>query len=285
MSIYDKDLLTGRDKVQTAIERIRTYCSGKRVLCAFSGGKDSQVCYHLCKEAGIDFTAQYSVTRFEPPELMQFILAHYPDVKFRRAYKRSLIADIEKRGLPTRWLRWCCDCKHQKTDGYDIVVVGVRWAESARRRMRWTMFGVAENRSAYLCPVVDWTDADVWEYLNSRNIPHCSIYDEGEKRIGCVCCPLAQAKMEGDARRYPKTANMLLMGHRLYCERLKAQGWLLKNGKRHPIADYTPEESFAWWLKYGRLDMKTGEEDENENQPCLFSGTGFSESDGITEEE
>ena len=134
MSIYDKDLLSGKDKVETAIERIRNFCGGKKTLVAFSGGKDSQCCYHLAKMAGIDFDAQYSITRFEPPELMQFIRENYPDVTFRRAYKMSLVKEIEKAGLPSRWFRWCCNAKHVKTEGYDIAVIGIRWAESARRR-------------------------------------------------------------------------------------------------------------------------------------------------------
>lgn len=64
MSILDKDLLSGKNKIDTAIERIQLYCHGKKVLVSFSGGKDSQCCYHLCKGAGIDFTAQYSMKWF-----------------------------------------------------------------------------------------------------------------------------------------------------------------------------------------------------------------------------
>ena len=55
MSIHDKDLLTGKTKLETSIERIKTFCIGKKTLVAFSGGKDSQCCYHLCDDAGIDF--------------------------------------------------------------------------------------------------------------------------------------------------------------------------------------------------------------------------------------
>jgi len=89
MSIYDKDLW-GRTKHQLAIDRIREFATGGRTaLVAFSGGKDSQCCYHLCEEAGIAFEAQYSVTRFEPPELLDFIREHYPSVMFRRAYEKT----------------------------------------------------------------------------------------------------------------------------------------------------------------------------------------------------
>lgn len=43
-----------------------------------------------------------------------------------------------------------------------------------------------------LNPIVDWTDEDVWDFLdNIVNVPHCSLYDEGFKRIGCIGCPMA----------------------------------------------------------------------------------------------
>lgn len=54
-------------------------------------------------------------------------------------------------------------------------------------------------------PIVDWSDEDVWEFLNSNNIPHCSLYDEGFTRLGCIGCPLAGAKnMQHDFERWPK---------------------------------------------------------------------------------
>lgn len=281
MSILDKDLLSGNNKIETAINRIREFCTGKKVLVAFSGGKDSQCCYHLCKDAGIEFDAQYSITRFEPPELMQFIREKYPDVTFRRAYKRSLFDEIKKSGLPTRHMRWCCDAKHKKTEGYDIAVIGIRFAESARRRARWSMFGQKEDKSFYLCPICDWSDADVWEYLNDiKKIPHCSLYDEGRKRIGCVCCPLAPHKE--DAERWPKTANMLRMAFYAFYERKKAKGFMDRNGKVIKYLAETPKERlienwFAYGFAGGALTTKYTDTDE----PCLFAGTGFSESDGI----
>ena len=42
MSVYEKDMF-GESKHGMAIKRVTEFCSGKRVLCAFSGGKDSQV--------------------------------------------------------------------------------------------------------------------------------------------------------------------------------------------------------------------------------------------------
>lgn len=60
-------------------------------------------------------------------------------------------------------------------------------------------------------PIVDWDDNDVWEFLNSNNIPHCCLYDEGFKRLGCIGCPLSGSKnMERDFERWPKYKAMYI---------------------------------------------------------------------------
>ena len=282
MGIFDKDLLTGKTKYQMAVDRIRYYCDGKKTLCAFSGGKDSQVCYHLCKDAGIVFSAQYSITRFEPPELIGFIRANYPAVTFRRAYRRSLVDEIGYNGLPNRWFRWCCDAKHKKTPGFDIAVIGVRAAESPRRKANWRTFGRKKDGSWYICPIFDWTDADVWEYLNGKGIPHCSLYDEGFHRIGCVCCPLAPSNMRRDAKRWPKTAAMLYAGFCKNWEKAINAGGKTVHGKFYRMLEWgSPRAAFEHWLNTG-MTIKA-KADDPANEPCLFAGTGFSESDGREE--
>ena len=42
------------DKVQTAIDRLRAFEPEGGYYVAFSGGKDSQCIYHLCKRTGCD---------------------------------------------------------------------------------------------------------------------------------------------------------------------------------------------------------------------------------------
>ena len=281
MSIHDR-YLDGKTKLGVAIERLRTFCNNKRVLCAFSGGKDSQACLHLCEAAGLDFEARYSITRFEPPELIAFIRQHYPRVVFRRAYRQSLVDEIAYRGLPNRWFRWCCKAKHDPTPGFDITVVGVRAAESPRRAANWRTFGRKRDGTFYVCPIFDWTEADVWEYLNGLNVPHCSLYDEGYGRIGCVCCPLVPSRMRRDAARWPKTAAMLFRGHCKNWDKAVAAGGKTMRGKFYRMLEWgTPRAAFEHWLDTG---MTIKAQKQMDDEPCLFAGTGFSESDGVEQE-
>lgn len=48
---------------------------------AFSGGKDSQVLYHLAKMAGVKFKAHMNLTSIDPPEVIRFVKRNYPDVE------------------------------------------------------------------------------------------------------------------------------------------------------------------------------------------------------------
>ena len=46
-------------------------------------------------------------------------------------------------------------------------------------------------------PILEWEDADVWEFLNNVvEVPHCELYDQGSTRIGCIGCPMATSRVQ-----------------------------------------------------------------------------------------
>lgn len=62
------------------------------------------------------------------------------------------------------------------------------------------------KRKTTINPIVDWTDEDVWEFLNDvAKVPHCCLYDEGFTRLGCIGCPLqGREGMLRDFERWPR---------------------------------------------------------------------------------
>lgn len=56
-------------------------------------------------------------------------------------------------------------------------------------------------------PIIEWTDADVWDFLNKVvEVPHCELYDPpyNRRRIGCILCPMSsRATKLRDIELYP----------------------------------------------------------------------------------
>ena len=178
--------------ITQSIERIKKYEPDEGYYLAFSGGKDSIVCYDLLKRSGVKFDAHYAVTTIDPKEVGQFIKKYYPDVQCHRPMYKGKNTNFYElvaiMGLPNRHVRWCCRYLKEIGGANRTVVTGVRRAESKKRSRReeYSKFG----NKMILCPIIDWKENDVWEYIHENNIPYPSLYDEGYDRIGCIMCPL-----------------------------------------------------------------------------------------------
>lgn len=242
------------DKVAIAIERLRMFCPPEGYYLAFSGGKDSQVIYDLAQKAAVPFVAEYCLTTVDPPELVRFIRTEYPEVSIAHPAK-SMWQLIEEYGMPpTRILRYCCRIL-KESHGVGVIVTGVRWAESVRRAKRKMLENcTAPKLRKFLHPIIDWSDAEVWEYHHLYLPKHCSLYDEGFRRIGCVLCPMVSSPIERAAhvRRWPKLAESY---HRA-CRRAYARN--VARGKEQRWS--SGNALFAWFLSGGRHTVPKGQD-------------------------
>lgn len=192
--------------------------------------------------------------------------------------------------LPTRWMRFCCsDLKEGGGDGR-MVVTGVRWAESKNRQDNQgivTVMGKAaandiqsdgfrqtdrggvvlvndneDNRRVVeqcykrhkttVNPIIDWSDADVWEFIKTNGIKYCELYDEGFTRLGCIGCPLAGTKdREQEFSRWPKYKNAYLLAIQKMLDKRKEQNKPFR--LRADYADATALDVFNWWMRYDVL--------------------------------
>lgn len=230
----------GRDKVETAIERIKTFEPPEGYFLAFSGGKDSVVIKALADMAGVKYDAHYQLTSVDPPELVAFVKS-FPDViidkpRYPEDYKNPKLAGKQKtmwnlipeKGIPpTRVARYCCaELKESAGEGR-FVITGVRKAESVRRQSRGGVEAAKyksrrmENfdpdnpsqETIHICrtyakrilnPIIDWTTEEVWEFIRRYNVQYCKLYDQGYKRLGCIGCPTAGKHRIEEFKKYPK---------------------------------------------------------------------------------
>lgn len=64
---------------------------------------------------------------------------------------------------------------------------------------------ISGKDSLLISPIIYWTEKDVWEFLNDVvRVPHCVLYDQGWKRLGCICCPMSSHKQKvRELKLYP----------------------------------------------------------------------------------
>lgn len=201
---------------------------------------------------------------------------------------------------PTRMVRYCCKkLKESGGDGRKTVT-GVRWAESVNRTKNQglvTVYGekkaakeiddrenfketrqgglvlVNDNddsrRMVEQCykrhktnvnPIIDWSDADVWNFIKEENIPYCELYNEGFHRLGCVGCPMErQHGRERDFKRWPKYKMAYLKAFdRMLVERDK-------RGRYRAGMFSSAQSVYNWWMEYdilpGQMDLFEEEDD------------------------
>ena len=269
--------MQGKDKVQVAIDRIRQFEPEEGYFLAFSGGKDSVVIKRLADMAGVKYDAHYNITTVDPPELVKFIKQVHPDVIRERPETNMWDLIVEKGIPPTRLARYCCqEFKETKSDGR-LTILGIRWAESNRRKETWGVIqptgrdrektrseGIAimnmdndtgrkmiENcllkGTVVLHPIIDWTDEEVWEFIRAEKIPYCTLYDEGFGRLGCIGCPMADKQRFRQFERWPHHFKRYLRAFERMAQRREREG---KENDNDALG------WMAWWMQCKKNDPR-----------------------------
>lgn len=216
--LLEKRLDCTIDKVQTAIDRLKSFEPEEGYWLAYSGGKDSGVIKRLAEMAGVKFQAHYSCTSVDPPELVRFIKAQkdvYFDIPRYADGKPITMWNLmpKKKMPPTRRFRYCCEVLKESSGQGFVTVTGVRWQESNNRANNQglvKMFGSRKQdgiilnldndksrrmvescyrtRKTLINPIIDWTDTDVWEFHKVESLPYCELYGDIKVKNNCYTC-------------------------------------------------------------------------------------------------
>lgn len=110
-------------------------------------------------------------------------------------------------------------------------------------------------------PIIDWTDSDVWEYLEDQKTPMNPLYKCGWNRVGCIGCPMAGKSRVEEFARYPKFRKMYINAFdRMILER-ERRGKMQGNWRMGT----TGEDVFHWWMEDGVLPGQVSLFDDEED--------------------
>lgn len=265
------------------------------LIVTTSGGKDSSVCVALAEKAGIDFEVMHNHTTVDAPETVYFIRRefkrleekgikceiNYPYYKGERVTMWSLIP--QKLMPPTRLVRYCCSILKERGGQGRYITTGVRWAESVKRKNnrgiyetmpsdprrkivlnndnddRRRLFETCMRQHKAVCnPIIDWSDADVWDYIEAEKIPVNPLYECGFSRVGCVGCPMAGARgRQKEFTRYPKYKDAYIRAFDRMLDERKRRGKTDGTWR----AGTTGRDVFHWWMEDGVLPGQVEFED------------------------
>lgn len=94
-------------------------------------------------------------------------------------------------------------------------------------------------------PIIDWTDEDVWEFLQHYGCKSNPLYECecGFKRIGCIGCPMAGKHRYVEFERYPTFKRNYISAFDRMLKRRKELGKPASKGWE------TGLDVFRWWLQ------------------------------------
>ena len=252
--------------------------TGKPMVITYSGGKDSDVLLHLARRADIPIEVSNGLTTVDAPETVRHvkkvfreleldgISAHieFGKYKGKRVTMWKLI--VQKGIPPTRLMRYCCSVFKESSGKGRMIATGVRWQESSARAKRAAYEALAprkedkilvndndESRRLYedcrlkgtrvTNPLIDWTDAEVWQYIHDNHICTNPLYGMGYTRVGCVGCPMAgYVARVNEFVRWPKYRQAYLHAFERMLDVRRSKG--LKSDLWH-----NAEDVMRWWLE------------------------------------
>lgn len=101
-------------------------------------------------------------------------------------------------------------------------------------------------------PLYEWSEYDIWNYIQTREIKVNPLYEKGYKRVGCVGCPLGSRRsMLREFADYPIYKENYIRAFDRMLKRRRENGKDDITGKEEWHKWETGQDVFNWWIREG----------------------------------
>ncbi|MBK8806102.1 MAG: phosphoadenylyl-sulfate reductase [Bacteroidales bacterium] len=148
-------------------------------------GRLPQETYSAMDKTMMHYNFKYEVLFPDRDKVEKMVSEYGANLFYESIEKRKLCCDVRKVDILKKKLStlkaWICGLrKEQSVTRTNINVV--EWDEA--------------NNLLKFNPLIDWNEADVWNYLKKENVPYNKLFDKGYTSIGCAPCTRAIEKGE-----------------------------------------------------------------------------------------
>ena len=194
-------------------EDILSFLAGRytgEVVFSTSMGAEDQVITHMLAQISGDtqiFTLDTGRLFYETYELIEKTNKRYgiririmfPDTERVEQMVNSKGINLFYRSIENRKL--CCNIRkieplRRALKGNKIWITGLRREQSPTRKE----IGFAQwddtNGIIKVNPLLEWSEDQVWDYINTHNVPYNPLHDKGYPSLGCQPC--TRAVMPGE---------------------------------------------------------------------------------------
>ena len=114
----------------------------------------------------------------DPRDVQEIVGAHGTNLFYTSVENRRLCCEVRKSRPLARAL-----------ENLDAWITGIR-RDQGPTRAGTQVVGIDDQHGgiAKIAPLVDWSKAQVWDYIRKNDLPYHSLYDRGYTSIGCAPC-------------------------------------------------------------------------------------------------
>lgn len=122
-----------------------------------------------------------SIERFapDPERIEQMVQEHGEFLFFDSKEKQELCCRTRK-----------VEPNNRALETVDVWITGLRRDQSSGRAVtpKAALVEINGRPILKLCPLADWSEDQVWDYIRQHDVPYNRLYDQGYVSIGCTIC-------------------------------------------------------------------------------------------------